>query len=42
MDAKEVLKKYYGYDDFRNGQDELIYNILSGRDTLGIMPTGSR
>ena len=40
LTAKEVLKKYYGYDDFRSGQEELINSILSGRDTLGIMPTG--
>ncbi len=38
--AKELLKKYYGYDDFREGQDTIIKSVLEGQDTLGIMPTG--
>jgi ATP-dependent DNA helicase RecQ len=38
--AKEILKKYYGYDSFREGQEKIIKNILEGKDTLGIMPTG--
>ena len=37
----EVLKRYFGYDGFRNGQEDLIRGILSGRDVLGIMPTGA-
>lgn len=41
MTKNEVLKKYFGYDTFREGQAELIDNILNGRDVLGIMPTGS-
>ncbi|ERJ11957.1 DNA helicase RecQ [Haloplasma contractile] len=36
----DVLKQYYGYESFRKGQEELINNILNGRDVLGIMPTG--
>lgn len=40
MDAKSILKKYYGYDQFRNGQEELISVILEGRDVVGILPTG--
>ena len=39
--AQEILKQYFGYDNFRPGQDELVQAILSGRDTLGIMPTGA-
>jgi len=35
-----VLKEFWGYDSFRNGQLEIICNALDGRDTLGIMPTG--
>lgn len=37
----KILKSVYGYDDFRPGQEKLISNILSGRDVLGIMPTGA-
>ncbi len=38
--AAELLKKYYGYDSFREGQREIIENIMSHRDVLAIMPTG--
>ena len=41
MTKEEVLKKYFGYDSFRAGQETLVNGILSGRDTLGIMPTGA-
>ena len=41
MDKQEILKRYFGYDQFRSGQETLIDSILSGRDTLGIMPTGA-
>ena len=41
MTKEEVLKKYFGYDSFREGQGDLIDSILKGRDVLGIMPTGS-
>lgn len=41
MTAVETLKQYFGYDAFRAGQEELICDIITGRDVLGIMPTGA-
>ena len=41
MNKFNILKKYFGYDKFRPGQEKLIDSILSGRDVLGIMPTGA-
>ena len=41
MNKYEVLKEYFGYDSFRDGQEQLIDAILAGRDALGIMPTGA-
>ena len=38
--AKELLKTIYGYENFRKGQDIIINNILSKKDTLGVMSTG--
>ena len=35
-----VLRKYYGYDRFRPGQEKLVDGILEGQDVFGIMPTG--
>ena len=40
MSYKDILKKYWGYDDFRGIQQNIIESIGEGRDTLGLMPTG--
>ncbi|MDE6331770.1 MAG: ATP-dependent DNA helicase, partial [Muribaculaceae bacterium] len=40
MNPKEILKKFYGYDDFRPGQQEIISSVMQGRDSLVLMPTG--
>lgn len=38
--ARELLQKYFGYPDFREGQKAIVASLLAGQDTLGIMPTG--
>lgn len=39
--AYEILKTYFGYSEFRYGQQELITNLINGTDCVGIMPTGA-
>ena len=41
MTKEEILRQYFGYSQFRQGQEVLIDSILAGKDTLGIMPTGA-
>lgn len=41
MTKYEILKKIFGYDTFREGQETLVDALLSGRDAMGIMPTGA-
>ena len=40
LDYSKILKEYWGYDDFRGIQREIIESIGSGKDTMGLMPTG--
>lgn len=40
MDIHGILKQYWGYDEFRSLQEDIIRSVLSGRDTLALMPTG--
>ena len=40
-EARAALKRYFGYDAFRPGQERLVRAVLEGRDALGVMPTGA-
>lgn len=40
-EGRRILKKYYGYEGFRRGQEKIIHSILQGKDTFAIMPTGA-
>ncbi len=40
-DKYDILKNYYGYTSFREGQESIIDNIMAGRDVLAVMPTGA-
>ncbi|MDR6998584.1 ATP-dependent DNA helicase RecQ [Neobacillus niacini] len=41
MELEALLKKHFGFDTFKKGQKEVISSILAGKDTLGILPTGT-
>ena len=41
MELEQALKKYFGYESFREPQKEIIQHVLNGRHVLAIMPTGS-
>lgn len=41
MDKYEILKEYFGYSDFRKGQEDVINSILDNKDVVAIMPTGA-
>ena len=40
MDTTPILKKYFGFDSYRPNQKEIIENVMSGHDSLVLMPTG--
>ena len=40
MTPKEILKKYYGYDSFRPNQEDIINEVMAGKDCFVLMPTG--
>ncbi len=40
-EARQALKAVFGFEDFRQGQDEVVEAVLAGQETLAIMPTGS-
>lgn len=39
-DIKDILKQYWGYEDFRSLQEEIVRSVIAGKDTLALMPTG--
>ncbi len=39
--AERTLKRFWGYEDFRPGQEKMVNAILEGRDVLAVMPTGA-
>ena len=41
MDKREILKRVFGHEDFREGQEQLVDELLGGHDVLGVMPTGA-
>ena len=41
IDTLTPLKRFFGHSSFRDGQEPLVNALLSGRDVLGVMPTGA-
>ena len=42
MDIHKTLKEKFGFDQFRLGQEDVIRDVIAGKDTIAILPTGSR
>ena len=40
-DPHSILKKVFGYDSFRPGQEDIVRRLLDGQDVLAVMPTGA-
>ena len=40
MTIQDILKKYWGFSHFRDVQEDIIISVLSGKDTLALLPTG--
>ena len=40
-DPHSILKKVFGYDSFRPGQEDIVRRLLAGQDVLAVMPTGA-
>lgn len=40
MTNKEILKKHFGFDSFKDIQEEVVLNLLDGKNSLCLMPTG--
>ena len=40
VNLTEALKKYFGFDTFKGDQEKIIQNVLDGKDTFVLMPTG--
>ena len=40
MDIFDALQRYFGYDSFRENQEDIIRHVVAGRDALVLMPTG--
>ena len=41
MTSKQILKDYFNFDNFRNGQEEIINSVLANKNVLAVMPTGA-
>ncbi|UOK56892.1 hypothetical protein MGI18_19360 [Bacillus sp. OVS6] len=40
MNVQEALKRHFGHDTFRTGQENIIIDLIAGNDTIALLPTG--